>query len=190
MFSGVALRNGRAQIAFETPILGVTNGRQLASWLGLVPKQHATGGKPTWLGISKRGNSSVRKRLIHGALAVVRHRKGNTDAGSRWLQGVEHRRGTNRACGAPANTVAWGLVASERGNVSASIGPREVSRGKRSREGTRGRVMEGEQRRGKTSDHVLRKIRGEINGRAVPAQRWRGEVDRAGTTGPPGSSRP
>jgi len=40
--------------------------RDLAAWLGLVPKQHSTGGKPTLLGISKRGNPYVRRLLIHG----------------------------------------------------------------------------------------------------------------------------
>jgi transposase len=45
------------------------NGRQLAAWLGLVPKQHSSGGKQTLLGISKRGDSYLRTLLIHGARA-------------------------------------------------------------------------------------------------------------------------
>ena len=44
------------------------NGRQVAAWLGLVPKQHSSGGKSTLLGISKRGDSYLRTLLIHGAL--------------------------------------------------------------------------------------------------------------------------
>ena len=93
---------------------GFKNGRQLAAWVGLVPRQHSTGGKPTLLGMSKRGNSYVRKLLMHGARAVLRHRKDKTDAWSRWLKGVEERRGTNRACVAHANKVArvaWVLLA-------------------------------------------------------------------------------
>jgi len=43
------------------------NGRQLAAWLGLVPKQHSSGGKPTLLGIGKRGDTYLRTLLIHGA---------------------------------------------------------------------------------------------------------------------------
>ena len=46
------------------------NGRQLAAWLGLVPKQSASGGKQTLLGISKRGDTYLRTLMIHGARAV------------------------------------------------------------------------------------------------------------------------
>jgi transposase len=47
------------------------HGRDLAAWLGLVPHQFTTGGKPKLLGISKRGNKYLRKQLIHGACAVL-----------------------------------------------------------------------------------------------------------------------
>jgi len=47
------------------------NGRQLAAWLGLVPKQHSSGGKQNLLGISKRSDTYLRTLLIHGARAVV-----------------------------------------------------------------------------------------------------------------------
>jgi transposase len=47
------------------------NGRQFAAWLGLVPKQHSSGGKPRLLGISKRGDPYLRTLLIHGARSVV-----------------------------------------------------------------------------------------------------------------------
>ena len=46
-------------------------GRDLAAWLGLMPKQMTTGGRPKLLGISKRGNVYLRKMLIHGARAAV-----------------------------------------------------------------------------------------------------------------------
>jgi transposase len=49
------------------------NGRQLAAWLGLVPRQHSTGGKANLLGISKRGDTYLRTLLIHGARSVIRH---------------------------------------------------------------------------------------------------------------------
>lgn len=47
------------------------NGRELTAWLGLVPAQYSTGGKPKLLGISKRGNVYLRMLLIHGARAVL-----------------------------------------------------------------------------------------------------------------------
>src|SRR4029434_97592 len=58
------------------------NGRQFAAWLGLVPKQHSTGGQTRLLGISKRGDSYVRKLLIHGARATLRWVKRKTDGRS------------------------------------------------------------------------------------------------------------
>lgn len=48
------------------------NGRQLAAWMGLVPKQNSSGGKQTLLGISKRGDAYLRTLMIHGARAVIR----------------------------------------------------------------------------------------------------------------------
>jgi len=53
------------------------NGRQLAAWLGLVPRQNSSGGKQTLLGISKRGDTYLRTLLIHGARAVMRGRAQN-----------------------------------------------------------------------------------------------------------------
>jgi len=55
------------------------NGRQLATWLGLVPRQHSSGGKEVLLGISKRGDTYRRTLLIQGARAVIRV------ASARWV---------------------------------------------------------------------------------------------------------
>jgi transposase len=63
------------------------NGRQLAAWLGLVPRQHSSGGKPTLLGIRKGGQTYLRTVLIHGVWAVIQWAEGKTEARSRWLQG-------------------------------------------------------------------------------------------------------
>ena len=53
-----------------------TKGREFSAWLGLVPRQVSTGGKPKLLGISKRGNSYLRRLFIHGARSVlIRERK-------------------------------------------------------------------------------------------------------------------
>ena len=93
------------------------NGRQLAAWLGIVPRQNSSGGKQTLLGISKRGDTYLRTLLIHGARAVVRvaERKAN-HAGS-WLAGVMGRRNKNVAAVALANKnarVVWALLVHER----------------------------------------------------------------------------
>ena len=93
------------------------NGRQLAAWLGLTPRQHSSGGKPRLLGISKRGNAYLRMLLIHAARSVVSRADGRDDARSRWVSSVEARRGTNRACVALANKnarILWALMVREK----------------------------------------------------------------------------
>lgn len=92
------------------------NGRQVAAWLGLVPKQHSSGGKPFLMGISKRGDSYLRSLLIHGARAVVAlvQRKPQDDG---WLNTLLQRRNTNVAVVALANKnarVIWALLAHDR----------------------------------------------------------------------------
>lgn len=90
------------------------NGRHFSAWLGLVPGQHSTGGKPQLLGISKRGNAYLRTLYIHGARAVLRYSATKQDRFSRWAQGVLARRGHNKACVAVANKMArmaWVIMA-------------------------------------------------------------------------------
>jgi transposase len=79
------------------------NGRHLAAWLGLVPRQYSSGGKSRLQGISKRGDKYLRTLLIHGARSVLRYVARKTDARSRWLQELIARRGYNRAAVALAN---------------------------------------------------------------------------------------
>ncbi|HET7088380.1 MAG TPA: IS110 family transposase [Anaerolineae bacterium] len=79
------------------------NGRHLAAWLGLVPRQYSSGGKSKLKGISKRGDTYLRTLLIHGARSVLKCVAGKTDARSRWLQELIARRGYNRAAVALAN---------------------------------------------------------------------------------------
>lgn len=96
------------------------NGRQLAAWLGIVPKQHSTGGKSTLLGISKRGDTYLRTLLIHGARAVVRIAEAKPGADS-WLKQLLLRRNKNVAAVALANKNArtiWALLAHDREYVS------------------------------------------------------------------------
>lgn len=88
------------------------NGRQLAAWLGLVPKQHSTGGKANLLGISKRGDTYLRTLLIHGARAVIRYVEGKPKQD--WLHRLLGRRSKNVAAVALANKnarIAWALLA-------------------------------------------------------------------------------
>src|SRR5471032_1204142 len=93
------------------------NGRQLAAWLGLVPRQHSTGGKSTLLGISKRGDTYLRTLLIHGARSVVRVAQAKSELTGSWLQGLLGRRNANIATVAQANKnarIAWALLAKDR----------------------------------------------------------------------------
>ncbi len=91
------------------------NGRGLAAFLGLVPRQHSTGGRDRLLGISKRGDTYLRHLLIHGARAVIRWVARKTDALSRWAHAVLSRRHTNIAVVALANKltrIAWAVLTS------------------------------------------------------------------------------
>lgn len=90
------------------------NGRQFAAWLGLVPRQHSTGGKTRLLGISKRGDSYLRTLLIHGASSVVYRASRKTDSRNRWIADKQRRLGTSKACVALANKnarIVWSLIA-------------------------------------------------------------------------------
>jgi len=93
------------------------NGRQMAAWLGLVPRQCSSGGKQVLLGISKRGDRYLRSLLIHGARASIRHISQKFDAVSQWLKELIQRRGHNKACVALANKnvrILWALMAHNR----------------------------------------------------------------------------
>jgi transposase len=93
------------------------NGRQLAAWLGLVPRQHSSGGKQVLLGISKRGDAYLRTLLIHGARAVIRVAEGKAQHAGSWLAGLMGRRSKNVAAVALANKnarIVWALLAHDR----------------------------------------------------------------------------
>ena len=91
------------------------NGRQFAAWLGLVPRQVSTGGKPTLLGISKRGDVYTRTLLIHGARNVVRYALKKEDAHSLWIRRLHADKGMNPSAVAVANKnarIAWRIMTS------------------------------------------------------------------------------
>lgn len=101
--AGVGPLTATAVVAAVGDASEFNNGRHLAAWLGLVPRQHSSGGKSRLGGISKRGNVYLRTLLIHGARTVLQYVAGKTDAQSRWLQDLIARRGYNRATVALAN---------------------------------------------------------------------------------------
>jgi transposase len=89
------------------------NGRQFAAYLGLVPRQHSTGGKPKLLGISKAGNRYLRMLLVHGARSIIYHHRAKADPRSRWVQKLLERRGFHKTNVALANKnarVVWKLL--------------------------------------------------------------------------------
>lgn len=94
------------------------HGRQLAAYLGLVPRQASSGGKERLLGISKRGDGYLRGLLIHGARAVIRHIRRRLQAGqpggNPWVEQLLQRCHVNEVAVALANKmarIAWVLLA-------------------------------------------------------------------------------
>lgn len=89
------------------------NGREVAAWLGLVPKQHSSGNKVRLLGISKRGDHYVRKLLIQGARSAVKNCERKTDMKSKWIADKKQRCGFNKAAVALANKnarIIWAVM--------------------------------------------------------------------------------
>jgi transposase len=100
------------------------NGRQLAAWLGLVPRQDSSGGKQRLLGISKRGDVYLRTLLIHGARSVLLHRMRQPAHQDGWLMKLRARRNANVAAVALANKnarVVWALLTHGREYSSAPV---------------------------------------------------------------------
>lgn len=110
---GVGLLSATTLIAAVGDVSVFKNGREMAAWLGLVPRQHSTGGKPTLLGISKRGDNYLRALLIHGGRSIVRCCDKHSDKRNQWLSELKQRRGNNIAAVAAANKnarIAWAIL--------------------------------------------------------------------------------
>ena len=91
-----------------------SKGRDFAAWLGLVPRQYSTGGKPKLMGISKRGNEYLRRLSIHGARSVVMHANRQRHAIGKWISDLEQRVHRNVLVVALANKlarIAWAVLA-------------------------------------------------------------------------------
>ena len=114
---GVGPLGASALVASIADATSFDNGRQLSAWLGLVPRQASSGGKPKLLGISKRGDVYLRTLLIHGARSAIlaaQRKAVNTNV---WLASLLNRRHPNIAAVALANKNArtvWALLAHGR----------------------------------------------------------------------------
>ena len=89
-------------------------GREFAAWLGIVPGEYTTGGKQKLLGISKRGNSYLRRLFVHGARAVLQQSAKQSSGLSSWLAQLTTRTHHNVAAVALANKLArmaWAVLA-------------------------------------------------------------------------------
>lgn len=114
---GIGPLTASALVASVSDAKQFRNGRQFAAWLGLVPRQHSSGGKPLLLGISKRGDCYLRTLLIHGARAVLRLTERQPEALKQWLTKLTERRHTNVVSVALANKharIVWALLAYRR----------------------------------------------------------------------------
>ena len=105
------------------------HGRELAAYLGLVPRHRATGGHTIMLGISKRGDRYLRSLLIHGARAALWTMARRADQHTAWAERLKLRRGPNVAAVALAHKnarVLWALLRSGQAYRAVPLSPRHV----------------------------------------------------------------
>jgi transposase len=110
---GIGVLNATALVAAVGNAATFARGRDLAAWLGLVPRQMTTGGKPRLLGISKRGNKYLRKLLVHGARAALPALAASQTPLGTWLRGLLQRAHKNAVTVALANKLArivWAVL--------------------------------------------------------------------------------
>jgi transposase len=103
---GIGVLNATALLAAIGKGQTFARGRDLAAWLGLVPRQVTTGGKPHLVGITKRGNKYLRKLLIHGARAALPSLATSATPLGGWLRGLMQHTHKNAAVVALANKLA------------------------------------------------------------------------------------
>jgi len=119
---GIGVLNATALVAAVGDGSAFRRGRDLGAWLGLVPRQHTTGGKPKLLGITKRGNKYLRMLFIHGARASLPSLARSASPLGAWLRGLLARTHRNIAIVALANKlarIAWAML---RGRGSFDLG--------------------------------------------------------------------
>lgn len=110
---GIAETTATALVAYAGNGNAYRNGRHLAANLGLVPREHSSGGQQSLGSITKRGNRYLRRLLIQGAWSVVRNAERSEDRLSRWARQLIERRGKQKAVVAVANKLArisWSML--------------------------------------------------------------------------------
>ncbi len=120
---GVGPLTASAIVATVTDPTLFHSARQFAAWIGLVPKQNSSGGKQRQGGISKQGDRTLRRLLVLGATAVIRHARTKSTPEVAWLKGVLERRPARLASVAQANKTArivWALLI-RGGNYRAPV---------------------------------------------------------------------
>jgi transposase len=120
---GIGVLTASALVASIGDAKAFSSGRQLAAWLGLVPRQHSSGGKPQLLGISKRGDRYLRTLLVHGARSVIRCADRKIGHENTWLGRLLTRRHANIAACALANKsarIVWALLVNGQKYASVS----------------------------------------------------------------------
>lgn len=108
---GIGPITASAIVATVGDVSNFASARDFAAWIGLVPKQNSTGGKPRQGGISKAGDRYLRRLLMNGASSVIRHTRIKAREG--WLADLIGRRPTMVAAVAQANKTArivWALL--------------------------------------------------------------------------------
>jgi transposase len=122
---GIGALNATALVAAVGNGAVFDRGRDMAAWLGLVPREYSTGGKQHLLGISKRGNKYLRTLLIHGARAALPHLAARDDVLGSWLRTLLARVHRNVAVVALANKlarIAWAVLIGNRRYEAPMIG--------------------------------------------------------------------
>ncbi|RFC61761.1 IS110 family transposase [Fulvimarina endophytica] len=123
---GIGPLNATALVAAVGDAATFSRGRDLAAWLGLVPRQVTTGGKPKLLGITKRGSKYLRKMLIQGARAAMPTLRGMDTVVGAWLRGLLTRAHPNTvvvALAAKMARIVWALL---RNACSYEVRPQTV----------------------------------------------------------------
>ena len=113
---GIGPITAMALQAFAPPMESFRRGRDFSAWLGLVPRQHTTGGKPRLGRISKMGQRDLRRLLVTGAMTVVRHASWRGETSDPWLASMLARKPKMLVAVALANKTArriWALTTRE-----------------------------------------------------------------------------
>lgn len=121
---GIGALNATALVAAVGCAATFSKGRDLAAWLGLVPRQVTTGGRPRLLGITKRGSRYLRKMLIQGARSAMPSLAKSDTAVGAWLRALLARAHPNVAVVALAAKMArtvWALLRHGRTYQVASM---------------------------------------------------------------------